>query len=77
MDVNELLHSLSSQTGQATGGRSGDSKTTPLSIGNSYVTRKEMLELRRSLCELLFLLLNLHVTSEIDSEIPYMDIHLN
>jgi hypothetical protein len=77
MDVNELLQSLSSQTGQAAGGRSGDPKTTSQSKADSYVTKKEMVELRQSLCELLFLLLNLHITSEIDMEIPYMDIHLN
>jgi hypothetical protein len=77
MDVNEQLHSLNSQTGQATGGRSGNSKTTPLSPAGSYVTRKEMLEFRQGFCEILFLLLNLHITKEIDMEIPYMDIHLN
>jgi hypothetical protein len=77
MDVNELLQSLSNQSRQAAGGRSGDPKATPQSNGNLYVTRKEIQQLRRDLCELLNLLLNLHVTSEIDMEIPYMDIHLN
>ena len=77
MDVYEQLHSLRSQTGQATGGRSDYSKTTPLSSNDSYVTRKEMLEFRQGFCEILFLLLNLHITKEIDVETPYMDIHLN
>jgi hypothetical protein len=77
MDVNEQLHSLNSQTGQATGGRSGYPKTTPLSSVDSFVTRKEMLEFRQGFCEILFSLLNLHITKEIDTEIPYMDIHLN
>lgn len=76
MDVNEQLHSLSSQTGQAIGRHSGNSQTTSVSI-DSHVTRKEMLEFRQGFCEILFLLLNLHVTKEIDTEIPYMDIHLN
>ena len=77
MDVNELLQSLSSQVSQTAGGRSIDPKTAPQRNANSYVTKKEMQELRRDLCELLNLLLNLHVTSEIETEIPYMDIHLN
>ena len=79
MDVNEQLHSPDSQTGQATGGRSGHSKSTPLSSVDSYLTRKEMLEFRQGFCEILYLLLNLHITQEIDTatDIPYIDIHLN
>ncbi len=77
MDVNELLQSLSGKTDQVTNNRSGESKAAPSGHGNTYVTKQEILELRRNLCELLRLLLNLHVTSALEMEVPYMDIYLN
>jgi hypothetical protein len=77
MDVNELLQSLSGETDQVATNRSGESKAAPSGYNNAYVTRQEILELRRNLCELLRLLLNLHVTSALETEVPYMDIYLN
>ncbi len=77
MDVNELIQSLSGEAGRAAAGPSGDTRIDPAKSGKTYVTRQEIMELRRDLCELLGLLLNLHVTSSLDVEVPYMDIYLN
>ncbi len=77
MDVNELRQSLRSEAGRAAAGPPGDARIDPARSAGTYVTRQEIMELRRNLCELLGLLLNLHVTSSLDAEVPYMDIYLN
>ncbi len=77
MDVNELLQSLSGEADRTAAGPHSDTGIDSAGSTRTYVTRQEITELRRNLCELLGLLLNLHVTSSLDAEVPYMDIYLN
>ena len=44
---------------------------------DAYVTREELQELKRSLCELMRLFLESYVTYAIEFETPHLDIHLN
>jgi hypothetical protein len=43
----------------------------------AYVTRAEMLEFKREVCDLLKLFLDFYVSNVVEIEGPYIDIHLN
>ena len=77
MDLNQRLDPLEWNTCEPQVELPFRSSGSSQKQSDAYVTRAEMQEFKRGICELMHLFLEFYLTTAIELDAPYIDVHLN